>query len=186
MMPNPMQMIFQFPQFMQQMMGQDPQQLLNQLVQSGRVNQQQLNQAQQMAQQMQGQFEQFRGMFGSVAPFRARQIVALDTPQVSASSCWDMPRSFRRASNSDKCSEIFIKPPPKTECFTYGTIVAKMEREFHIWGFTKRLCGVYGGIATGKGHTSLPAAKPRHLVARAAGQFKKFSKSPNQSGLLDT
>jgi hypothetical protein len=61
-----------------------------------------------------------------------------------------------------------------------------MEREFHIWGFTKRLCGVYGGIATGKGHTSLPAAKPRHLVARVAGQFKKFSKSPNQSGLLDT
>lgn len=54
MMPNPMQMISQFPQFMQQMRGQDPQQLLNQLVQSGRVNQQQLNQAQQMAQQMQG------------------------------------------------------------------------------------------------------------------------------------
>lgn len=54
MMPNPMQMIFQFPQFMQQMRGQDPQQLLNQLVQSGRVNQQQLNQAQQMAQQMPG------------------------------------------------------------------------------------------------------------------------------------
>ena len=37
MMPNPMQMISQFPQFMQQMRGQDPQQLLNQLVQSGRV-----------------------------------------------------------------------------------------------------------------------------------------------------
>ena len=54
MMPNPMQMISHFPQFMQQMRGQDPQQLLNQLVQSGRVNQQQLNQAQQMAQQMQG------------------------------------------------------------------------------------------------------------------------------------
>lgn len=64
MMPNPMQMIFQFPQFMQQMRGQDPQQMLNQLLQSGRVNQQQLNQAQQMAQQMQGQFDQFRGMFG--------------------------------------------------------------------------------------------------------------------------
>ena len=70
MMPNPMQMIFQFPQFMQQMRGQDPQQLLNQLVQSGRVNQQQLNQAQQMAQQMQGQFEPFRGMFGFGAPRR--------------------------------------------------------------------------------------------------------------------
>lgn len=64
MMPNPMQMISQFPQFMRQMQGQDPQQILNQLVQSGRINQQQLNQAQQMAQQMQGQFDQFRGMFG--------------------------------------------------------------------------------------------------------------------------
>lgn len=70
MMPNPMQMISQFPQFMQQMRGQDPQQLLNQLVQSGRVNQQQLNQAQQMAQQMQGQFEQFRNMFGFGVPRR--------------------------------------------------------------------------------------------------------------------
>lgn len=70
MIPNPMQMISQFPQFMQQMRGQDPQQLLNQLVQSGRVNQQQLNQAQQMAQQMQGQFEQFRGMFGFGVPRR--------------------------------------------------------------------------------------------------------------------
>lgn len=67
---NPMQMISQFPQFMQQMRGQDPQQLLNQLVQSGHVNQQQLNQAQQMAQQMQGQFEQFRGMFGFGVPRR--------------------------------------------------------------------------------------------------------------------
>lgn len=64
MMPNSMQMISQFPQFMQQMRGKDPQQLLNQLMQSGRVSQQQLNQAQQMAQQMQGQFDQFRGMFG--------------------------------------------------------------------------------------------------------------------------
>ena len=64
MMPNPMQMISQFPQFMQQMRGQNPHQLLNQLMQSGRVSQHQLNQAQQMAQQMQGQFDQFRGMFG--------------------------------------------------------------------------------------------------------------------------
>ena len=64
MMPNPMQMISQFPQFMQQMRRQNPQQLLNQMLQSGRVSQQQLNQAQQMASQMQGQFEQFRGMFG--------------------------------------------------------------------------------------------------------------------------
>ncbi len=64
MMPNPMQMISQFVPFMQQMRGQNPQQMLNQMMQSGRINQQQLNQAQQAAQQMQGQFEQFRGMFG--------------------------------------------------------------------------------------------------------------------------
>ena len=64
MMPNPMQMMTQFPQFMRQMQGQNPQQILNQMLQSGKVNQQQLNQAQQMAQQMQGQFDQFRGMFG--------------------------------------------------------------------------------------------------------------------------
>lgn len=64
MMPNPMQLMNEFPQFMRQMQGQNPQQMLNQLVQSGRVSQQQLNLAQQMAQQMQGQFDQFRGMFG--------------------------------------------------------------------------------------------------------------------------
>lgn len=64
MMPNPMQLMNGFPQFMRQMQGQNPQQMLNQLVQSGRVSQQQLNLAQQMAQQMQGQFDQFRGMFG--------------------------------------------------------------------------------------------------------------------------
>lgn len=64
MMPNPMQMFSQFPLFMQQMRGQNPHQLLNQLMQSGQISQQQLNQAQQMAQQMQGQFDQFRGMFG--------------------------------------------------------------------------------------------------------------------------
>lgn len=64
MIPNPMQMMAQFPQFMRQMQGQNPQQILDQMLQSGRVNQQQLNQAQQMAQQMQGQFDQFRRMFG--------------------------------------------------------------------------------------------------------------------------
>lgn len=64
MMPNPMQMMNGFPQFMRQMQGQNPQQILDQMLQSGRVNQQQLNQAQQMAQQMQVQFDQFRGMFG--------------------------------------------------------------------------------------------------------------------------
>ena len=59
--PNMMQ---QFQAFMQQMRGQDPNALLNQLVSSGQVSQAQLNQAQQMAQQMQGVFNGMRGMFG--------------------------------------------------------------------------------------------------------------------------
>jgi hypothetical protein len=54
-----------------------------------------------------------------------------------------------------------------------------MEREFHIWGFTKRLCGVYGGIATGKGHTSLPAASPVTLWHGWRGNSKIFLKTPN-------
>ena len=43
MMPNPMQLMNGFPQFMRQMQGQNPQQILNQMLQSGKVNQQQLN-----------------------------------------------------------------------------------------------------------------------------------------------
>lgn len=61
---NPMQMMMQFPQFMNQMRGQDPQQILNNMVSSGRVSQQQLNQAQQMARQMMSQFDGFKSQFG--------------------------------------------------------------------------------------------------------------------------
>lgn len=64
MMNNPIQMLAQFPQFMNQMRGKDPNQILNQMMQSGKVSQQQLNQAQQTANQMAPQFEQFKGMFG--------------------------------------------------------------------------------------------------------------------------
>lgn len=61
---NPiMNFIQQFPKFMQQMRGQNPQQILNEMVSSGKINQDQLNRAQQQAQQMSGMFEQFRGMF---------------------------------------------------------------------------------------------------------------------------
>lgn len=63
-MSNPMQMMSQFPQFMTNMRGKNPQQILNNLMSSGRVTQQQLNQAQQMARQMQPQFDGFRQMFG--------------------------------------------------------------------------------------------------------------------------
>lgn len=56
--------IMQFPQFMQQMRGKDPNAMINELLASGKVNQQQLNQAQQQARQISGMLEQFRGMFG--------------------------------------------------------------------------------------------------------------------------
>lgn len=61
---NPMQMTGQFPQFMAQMRGQNPQQILNNMISSGRINQDQLNQAQRMAQKMKPQFDGFRQMFG--------------------------------------------------------------------------------------------------------------------------
>ena len=48
--PNMME---DFQRFMQQMQGKDPNQEIARLLQSGRISQQQLNQAQQMAQQFQ-------------------------------------------------------------------------------------------------------------------------------------
>ena len=59
--PNMMQ---QFQKFMNQMRGKDPNAMIQDLVSSGRVSQQQLDQAQKQAQQMQGMFEGMRGMFG--------------------------------------------------------------------------------------------------------------------------
>ena len=59
--PNIMQ---QFQSFMQQMRGKDPNAMIQELVSSGRVSQQQLDAAQKQAQQMQGMFEGMRGMFG--------------------------------------------------------------------------------------------------------------------------
>lgn len=56
---NPMNMMQQFQKFMGEMKGKNPTEELNKLLQSGKVNQQQLNQAQQMAQQMQGAFKGF-------------------------------------------------------------------------------------------------------------------------------
>lgn len=61
---NPMQMMQMFPQFMAQYRGQDPNQLVQQILSSGRLNQDQINQAQQMRQQMAGQFDGFKSMFG--------------------------------------------------------------------------------------------------------------------------
>lgn len=51
-------MLAQFQQFRQQMHGKNPHEEINKLLQSGAINQQQLNQAQQMAQQFQSMFRQ--------------------------------------------------------------------------------------------------------------------------------
>lgn len=61
---GPMNMMQAFQQYMGQMRGKDPTEMLNQLVSSGKINQAQLNQAQQMAQKMAGQFDGLKGMFG--------------------------------------------------------------------------------------------------------------------------
>ena len=59
---NPLQM--QFKQFMQQMRGQDPNKLIQQLVSSGKVSQQQLDAAQKQANAYKSQFENMRKTFG--------------------------------------------------------------------------------------------------------------------------
>ena len=59
---NPLQM--QFNQFMQQMRGQDPNKLIQQLVSSGKVSQQQLDMAQKQANAYKTQFENMRKTFG--------------------------------------------------------------------------------------------------------------------------
>ena len=56
--PNMMQ---QFQQFMFQMQGKDPKAMLNDLVSSGRVSQEQLNAAQQQAQQFANMLQSMPG-----------------------------------------------------------------------------------------------------------------------------
>lgn len=53
------ELLEQFQQFRKEMEGRNPNEEINRLLQSGKINQQQLNQAQQMAQQMQGMFKGF-------------------------------------------------------------------------------------------------------------------------------
>ena len=53
-------MMGQFQQFVRQMQGKDPYQEISRLLQSGKISQQQLNQAQQMAQQMQSMMGMFK------------------------------------------------------------------------------------------------------------------------------
>lgn len=56
--PNMMQ---QFQQFMNQMRGKDPNAMIQELVSSGRVSQQQLDQAQRQAQQIANTFQSMSG-----------------------------------------------------------------------------------------------------------------------------
>lgn len=60
---NQPNMMRQFQAFMNQMRGKDPNQIINEMVSSGRISQEQLDAAQKQAQQMQGMFEGMRGMF---------------------------------------------------------------------------------------------------------------------------
>lgn len=53
-----------FPQFMAQMRGKNPNAIINEMLSSGKISQQQLNAVQQQAKEMQGKLEQFRSMFG--------------------------------------------------------------------------------------------------------------------------
>ena len=53
-----------FTNFMNQYRGQNPRAIINQMVQSGQISQQQLNAVQQRAQQMSGVFSQFKNRFG--------------------------------------------------------------------------------------------------------------------------
>lgn len=50
-------MMDDFQKFMQQMQGKNPHEEINKLLQSGRISQQQLNQAQRVAQQFGGMFK---------------------------------------------------------------------------------------------------------------------------------
>ena len=61
---GPMNMMQAFQQFMQQNQGKNPNDMIQQLLSSGKLNQQQLNQAQQMAKQMEWPLSGLRSMFG--------------------------------------------------------------------------------------------------------------------------
>ena len=53
-------MMGEFQKFAQQMQGVNAQQMINRMLQSGQISQQQLNQAQQMAKQMQSMMGMFK------------------------------------------------------------------------------------------------------------------------------
>lgn len=61
---GPMNMMQAFQQFMQQNQGKNPNEVIQQMLSSGKLNQQQLNQAQQMAKQIEGPLSGLKSMFG--------------------------------------------------------------------------------------------------------------------------
>lgn len=61
---GPMNMMQAFQQFMTQNKGKNPNEMIQQLLSSGKLNQNQLNQAQQMAKQMEGPLSTFKSLFG--------------------------------------------------------------------------------------------------------------------------
>lgn len=61
---GPMNMMQAFQQFMKQNQGKNPNEMIQQLLSSGKLNQNQLNQAQQMAKQMEGPLNGLKSMFG--------------------------------------------------------------------------------------------------------------------------
>lgn len=61
---GPMNIMQAFQQFMQQNQGKNPNEMIQQLLSSGKLNQQQLNHAQQMAKQVEGPLGALKGMFG--------------------------------------------------------------------------------------------------------------------------
>lgn len=61
---GPMNMMQAFQQFMMQNQGKNADEVLQKFLSSGRLNQNQLNQAQQMARQMEGTFSGLKSMFG--------------------------------------------------------------------------------------------------------------------------
>lgn len=63
-MMNMVQMLQSFPNFMQMMRGQNPDAILQQMKQTGRITQQQINQATAQANSMMQQMNQFKAMFG--------------------------------------------------------------------------------------------------------------------------
>lgn len=61
---NRMQMISRFPQFMNEMRGKDPGKMINDMISSGKISQEQYEGFKRQADDISAQLSQFRRMFG--------------------------------------------------------------------------------------------------------------------------